>query len=80
MCVTAATTKVANAYRSELTTIYTAIGCVRAVTILHNATLGKLDAGYDNEHAVSLPSILDTKLPTLKSHSDILRCIRLVRT
>ena len=78
--VTATTTKVANAYRSELTGIYAALAIVRAVTILHNVTSGRLDAGCDNEQAVFLSSVLDTKVPTSKSHSDILRCIRLVRS
>ena len=78
--VTATTAKVANAYRSELTGLYAALAIVHAVTILHKVTVGRLEAGCDNEQAVFLSSVLDTKVPTSKRHSDILRCIRIVRS
>lgn len=65
--VTATTTKIANAYRSELTGIYAALLIIRAVTILHDFTSGKLDVECDNEQAVFLSFILDTKCPPPKA-------------
>ena len=78
MGMTATTTDTANAYRSELTGLYAALALVLAVSQLHQIKSGSLQAGCDNEQAVFLSSVIDTKVPTSKSHSDVLRSIRLV--
>ena len=78
MGMIATTIDIAILYRLELTGLYAALALVLAVTQLRQIKSGSLQAGYDNEQAFFLSSVIDTKVPTSKSHSDVLRSIRLV--
>ena len=63
MSVLPSTTKVANAYRSELIGLYASLALVLAITKIHNITEGSLLAGCDNESGLYLSSLINDRVP-----------------
>ena len=79
MSVLPSTTRVANAYRSELVGLYASLALVLAITKFHTITEGSLLAGCDNETGLYLSSLINDRVPPKQKHSDVLRAIRHVR-
>ena len=76
VCTLGSTTECANAYRSELTGLYSGLAFLSAVCEFFNVSSGSIIMRCDCKSAIYRSSTTHCKVPTATKHSDILRVIR----